>query len=136
MGERTTGISAGSFDKDKVKAAVESHMREKVMKVDEVDMQFWLLVTDVPQVTKPVAVIQAFLNFLIPGLGSAVAACATQNGNVSKTQLGVAFVQFLTGLMLVGWIWAIYWSYLIVLKAWNPDNGQPAGYEPANNFRG
>ena len=43
------------------------------------DQHFWNLITDVPRVSKPVAVIQAILNLLFPGLGTLVAACGTEN---------------------------------------------------------
>ena len=49
------------------------------------DAHFWNLISDVPRVSKPVAVIQAVLNLLFPGLGTLVAACGTSNQNVSKT---------------------------------------------------
>ena len=29
----------------------------------------------------------------------------------------ISLLQFLTAIVLVGWIWAIYWSYLIFLEA-------------------
>ena len=43
-----------------------------------------MLVSNVPFVTKPVAVVSAILNVLIPGLGTAIAACFADQ-NVSKT---------------------------------------------------
>jgi len=44
----------------------------------------WAIVSNVPQVSKPIAVIQAVLNFILPGLGTMVAACASEK-SVSKT---------------------------------------------------
>ena len=86
------------------------------MVVDDVDRQVWALVSNVPYVTKPVAIIAAILNFLLPGFGTMIAACAS-NETVSKTQLTIALIQFLTSVVLIGWIWAIYWGYLLVMKA-------------------
>ena len=40
--------------------------------------------TNVPRVSKPLAIISAFLNLIFPGLGTLFAACAAQD-NVSKT---------------------------------------------------
>ena len=61
-----------------------------------------------------------------------VAACA--GADFSKTQLAIGFLQFLTTYILVGWIWSIYWGYLIVVKAFagpagfgGVKQGQPAG---------
>ena len=64
-----------------------------------------------------VAVIAAILNLLIPGVGTMITACAG-TGVVSKTQIAVGLLQFLTTYVLIGWIWSIYWGYLIVQKAW------------------
>ena len=61
------------------------------------------------------------LNLIIPGLGTLVAACAAQE-NVSKTQMAIALVQFLTTFFLIGFIFAQYWSYLIVTKSMEDQN--------------
>ena len=45
------------------------------MVVDSVDKKIWEMITEMPFVSKFVAVICAVLNLLIPGLGTAVAAC-------------------------------------------------------------
>ena len=95
---------------------LQGHFQQKVMVVDNIDKQVWLLVSDVPYVSKPVAIIAAILNFLLPGFGTVLAACMASD-NVSKTQLCVALVQFLTSWILIGWIWSIYWGYLLVMKA-------------------
>ena len=91
------------------------------MKVDNIDRQVWLLLSDVPYVSKPVATIAAILNLLIPGLGTTLAACFA-NENVSKTQLVISLIQFLTSWLLVGWIWSIYWGYLLVIKAFDQQS--------------
>ena len=54
------------------------------MVVDDVDRQVFGLVTNVPLVSKPVAILCAVLNFLLPGVGTIVAACAAED-TVSKT---------------------------------------------------
>lgn len=46
------------------------------MIVDSVDKKIWEMITDVPFVSKFVAVICAILNLLLPGLGTSVSACA------------------------------------------------------------
>ena len=64
--------------------AIKDHMQQKVLVVDESDRQIWSLVTNVPLVSIYVAVIAAIFNFLLPGFGTAIAACAASH-NVSKT---------------------------------------------------
>ena len=54
--------------------------------MDDLDRQVWMLVSNVPYVSKPVAVVAAIFNLLIPGFGTMIAACAADQ-NVSKTQL-------------------------------------------------
>ena len=66
-----------------------------------------------------VGVIAAILNLILPGFGTMIAACATSAGAVSKVQLAVGLIQFLTTYILVGWIWSIYWGYLICAKAFD-----------------
>lgn len=45
-------------------------------------------------------------------------------------------MQFLTTFALVGWIWSIYWGYLIVITSMADDKysrGGPAGYPQNDN---
>ena len=62
---------------------MKSHMTNKVMVVDDIDKQIWELASQVPYVSKPVAAVCVVLNFLLPGFGTMVAACASQD-TVSK----------------------------------------------------
>ena len=78
------GQGGASFDKARIQNAVNNHMRDKVMKIDDDDVRTWALVSNVPQVSKPVAIIQVILNFLLPGFGTMVAACSSER-SVSKT---------------------------------------------------
>tara|TARA_B110001450_G_C17453160_1_gene412925 strand:- start:372 stop:611 length:240 start_codon:yes stop_codon:yes gene_type:complete len=79
------------MDKEQAKAAVQSHINNKVLVVDDMDRQVWMMVSNVPYVTKPVAGISALLNLLLPGFGTCLAACMADQ-NVSKTQLLVALL--------------------------------------------
>ena len=82
------------------------------------DKQVWDLVTIVPTVSKPVAIGSAVVNLLLPGFGTMIAACAAPD-TVSKVQLVVGLLQFLTSWILIGWALSLYWAYLIVIKALN-----------------
>ena len=74
-GQPGGGFGGQKLDKEQAKAAVQNHINNKVLVVDDLDRQVWMLVTNVPYVTKPVAGISAFLNFFIPGFGTCLAAC-------------------------------------------------------------
>ena len=50
------------------------------------------MITDVPQVNKPLGVIFAIINVILPGWGTMFAACATEAPEVSKTQLGCGLI--------------------------------------------
>ena len=67
------------------------------------------------------AIVAAILNLILPGFGTLLAACADQQ-NVSKTQMAIALVQFLTTFFLIGFLFAQYWSYLIVTKSMEDQN--------------
>jgi len=49
-----------------------------------VDKQIWELITNVPRLSKAMAVVFALINLVIPGVGTLAAACAAPE-NVSKT---------------------------------------------------
>ena len=110
LGVQHTGVS---MDKE----AMRNHLNQKVLVIDDVDKQIWELVTTVPRLNKGFAVGFLFLNLLLPGFGTIAAACAA-NENVSKTQMVIGVFQFFTSFVLIGYIWAIYWSYLSITKAW------------------
>ena len=81
------------------------------------------MLTDVPLVNKILAVVFCLFNIILPGFGTMFAACATESTpEVSKTQLVLGLVQFLTAAFLIGWVASIYWGYLIVMKAFSAQN--------------
>ena len=95
-----------------------------MMKVDARDQQMWDLVTEVPRLHKALAVILALLNVVFPGWGTMMAACFVRTDEtVSKTQISIGLIQFLTSFFLIGWILSIYWGYLLVKEAWREDAG-------------
>ena len=55
---------------------VKSHMKNKVMVIDELDKIVWKQITDVPFVSRFVAVLSAFFNLILPGFGTMIASCA------------------------------------------------------------
>ena len=95
----------------------------KTIQIDEEDKQAWALIHKVPSVNKYVGIAVFVFNLVLPGFGTAIAACAN-DGPVSKLQLAIGLFQFLTTYILVGWVWSIYWGWLIVSKAWGPVRAQ------------
>lgn len=77
----------------------------------------WEYVSDVPKVSPFCSYICAFMNVVLPGSGTILASCYSSSNYVSKTQIIIGLHQFITALLIIGWIWSIYWGYLIVMKA-------------------
>ena len=119
------GMGGGAkFNKEEVQAKLKDHFQNKVMKNNDYDLRVWSYVSDVPKVSLPVAYVTAFVNVILPGFGTMIAAFAattTSQSAVSKTQLAIGLMQFLTTFALVGWVWSIYWGWLIVQRAMNND---------------
>jgi hypothetical protein len=61
--------------------------------------------------------IRVILNCILSGSGTFVAACYTEDDHVSKVQMLIAVVQFLTTFFLIDWLLSIFWAYLIIVKA-------------------
>ncbi len=62
-------------------------MRNKVVKIGDTDREMWERITNVPKVSKTCAVISAIFNFLLPGFGTLITACFTEEDTVSKIQI-------------------------------------------------
>ena len=93
------------------------------------------MATNVPHVSKPVAGVCVLFNLIFPGFGTLIAACAASD-NVSKTQMTIALMQFLTAVFLIGFFWAQYWSYLLVMKSIEGVNTVQRFAENDQNFNG
>lgn len=68
------GQGARRMNAQEVKDKVRDHFQNKVMKNNEYDTRVWMYVKDVPKVSKPVAYVAAFINVILPGWGTAIAA--------------------------------------------------------------
>ena len=106
---------------ENIRARMKDHMKQKVMVIDHHDREIWDRISNVPYTSKCLSVGVLFLNLLLPGFGTAIAACNTKYDSVSKAQLVVALFQLLTALVIVGFIFAFYWSILIIKKAFSED---------------
>ena len=57
----------------------------KLLILDTQDNEMMRIATNVPLVSKPIAVITGIVNFILPGFGTLIAACCTESYAVSKT---------------------------------------------------
>ena len=115
-GSKNIKIAGVDIDLQYYKQRASEHFHNKVVVFDDVDKHVWELTTNVPRISKPLAIVCAVLNLVVPGLGTLVAACSAQE-NVSKTQMAIALTQFLTTFFIIGFVFAQYWSYLLVTKS-------------------
>ena len=98
-------IGGVEIDHELYKQRASEHMQQKVLVIDDVDKQVYEMATNVPHVSKPVAGVCVLFNLIFPGFGTLIAACAASD-NVSKTQMTIALMQFLTAVFLIGFFWA------------------------------
>jgi len=68
------------------------------------------------KVAKPGHLILFILNIILPGWGTMVSACISTSGFSSMTLI-VGLLQLFTCWLIVGWIWSIWWGYLIFKKS-------------------
>ncbi len=89
--QQPNAVNANSTNADKMQAFKRmgtDHMRTKVMIVDDSDKKVWELISNVPYISKPLAIVQALLNLVFPGVGTMIMACSSSE-SVSKTQLSI-----------------------------------------------
>ncbi len=67
------------------------------------------------KVGKPANLILFIMNIFLPGWGTMISSCISSS--FSSTAFLVGLVQLLTCWLIVGWIWSIYWGYLIFKKS-------------------
>ena len=68
--------------------------------------------TTVKKVGKPAHLILFILNIIWPGLGTILAGVIGESGCHPMTIL-VGVLQMFTSWLIIGWIWSIWWGYLI-----------------------
>ena len=72
---------------------------------------------DVIPITTPTnAFIILILNILFPGIGTFVMACLS-NREFFLLNIVYGLIQIFTAMFIIGWIWAIIWGFLCVLKS-------------------
>ena len=80
-------------------------------------MRAWELFSDVPVLPNLIAYVCLLLNIIIPGSGTILAACMAEKYMANKTQLFAGVFQLLTAIYIIGWLWSIYWGFLIVQRS-------------------
>ena len=76
----------------------------------------WQLITDVPLTAQPYPLLCAVMNAIAPGTGTILATCLADDESWSKTQFLVGFLQMATCILIIGWVWALYWGYLLIMR--------------------
>ena len=68
----------------------------------------------VPKVDKMIAIVLLVVNIFLPGIGTIVAAIM-DGFDVKNVIFGC--LQFLLAALLIGWVWAIFWSILMIKRS-------------------
>eukprot|EP00347_Sterkiella_histriomuscorum_P014037 403362400 len=71
----------------------------------------------VKKVEKPLHLILFIINIFFPGLGTCISACVNKGGSFSLETLVVGLLQMFLCWLFIGWIWSIWWGYLIYKKS-------------------
>ena len=91
--------------------------KQRVYRTSEKDTEVWEVLTDVPKLNGIWPYLCLILNIFIPGIGTMIAGCLGDPNSWSKTQIVVGLFQMLLAVYIIGWIWAIYWGYLLVTRS-------------------
>lgn len=81
------------------------------------DSELWHLLTDVPRLAPVYALGCTILNLLIAGTGTMLSGILADTENFNKTQICIGFLMFLTQIYVIGYVFSLYWAYLILEKA-------------------
>ena len=95
--------------------------KQKALAHNDVDKGIWELITDMPYVNKAVAIVLGIINILIPGLGTVIMSYFYED-SFSKSQIVVGLSQFFLSQIIIGWLWAQYWSFLLIVKSFKGPN--------------
>mmetsp|Transcript_25657 Transcript_25657/g.19408 ORF Transcript_25657/g.19408 Transcript_25657/m.19408 type:complete len:81 (+) Transcript_25657:7-249(+) len=70
-----------------------------------------LIAKTVKRVPQPWHIILFIINIIFPGWGTMISACCGRDLDVFTLLIGLC--QLLTCWFLLGWLWSIWWGYLI-----------------------
>ena len=96
-------------------------IKKSVVNLDDKDKKVWELITEVPKMSKIMAIVCLVLNCVFPGIGTIIASFFFEKW--SKTLFFVGFFQFSSSFLLIGWIFSIYMGILIFMKSVSSDSG-------------
>ena len=71
------------------------------------------------------ALVCFIVNIFIPGVGTIINAVTREP--TSQKNLIAGIIQLVTSMCLIGWIWSIYWGYLIYQKRKGAAGGNTDG---------
>lgn len=64
------------------------------------------------------AIVCAVLNIAIAGSGTILAGCIADKEGWNKTQIFMGLLMMLTSVYIIGYVLSLYWSYLLVQRAY------------------
>ncbi|XP_076463529.1 protein stum homolog isoform X2 [Babylonia areolata] len=118
--------------------------REEGAQILEVTEKHGALYNSIPCMPLPVAILCCIFNIVVPGLGTFISAwtslcgCKTRLGHPAKAfglNLLAAFLQMVTFVLIVGWVWSIIWGMNFVQIATVSKNNKGDKRSPAEQLR-
>ena len=70
----------------------------------------------IPKISQGAAVCWAILNVVMPGIGTVIASTLDQPG-FNRMQFWIGIGQFFMSFFLIGWVWSIWWGWLIIQRS-------------------
>ena len=67
-------------------------VQQKIMGTNQDDDLIWSKIKNVTKLSKPLAVFCAVINIILPGFGTIIASCVTDEEKVSKTQIYIGIL--------------------------------------------
>jgi hypothetical protein len=74
----------------------------------------------IPSVRRVTAIILMIMNIFYPGSGTALLSCVT--GKFLPEHLVIGALQLFSTFIIIGWFWALFWSYLIICRSYRVDS--------------
>ena len=98
--------------------------------MEENDPKMWDAMKEMPNIPFPLNAVCFIMNLIFPGTGTMIASFFF--GGCSKAMFLIGVFQSLTSVLILGWVWSIYWGYLIC-KASSSNRINEQGSVPLGN---
>ncbi|CAI2384637.1 unnamed protein product [Moneuplotes crassus] len=79
-------------------------------------MEFEVFKDSICVVHKRLSIIFFIFNIIIPGFGTMLSSCFDE-GDMNTDQFIIGVFQLFLAILIIGWVWSIWWGWLIYKKS-------------------